>query len=74
MQAVRRQQAAPPTAHSRYSIVAESVLERDVRHEMIARAAYFRAQQRGFAHGHEMEDWLAAEMEVDTGLTLGMYC
>jgi Protein of unknown function (DUF2934) len=30
----------------------------------IARVAYFRAQQRGFAPGHELEDWLAAEQEV----------
>ena len=30
----------------------------------IARAAYFRAQQRGFAPGHELEDWVAAEQEV----------
>ncbi|MBL6750963.1 MAG: DUF2934 domain-containing protein [Nevskia sp.] len=35
------------------------------RESRIARAAYFRAQQRGFAPGHEVEDWLAAEAEVD---------
>ena len=36
-------------------------------HEMqrlIAEAAYFRAAQRDFAPGHEMEDWLIAEREV----------
>ncbi len=31
----------------------------------IAEIAYFRAQRRGFAPGHELEDWLAAEAEVD---------
>lgn len=31
---------------------------------MIAAAAYYRAEQRGFAAGHELEDWLAAEAEV----------
>lgn len=35
------------------------------RERMIATAAYFRAQQRGFAPGHEEEDWLHAEAEVD---------
>ena len=60
--------------HSRYSQVAEAILERDVRHQMIAEAAYFRAQRRGFEPGHDLEDWLAAESEVDTGLTLGMFC
>jgi Protein of unknown function (DUF2934) len=32
---------------------------------LIAEAAYFRAERRGFAPGHEAEDWLAAEAEVD---------
>jgi hypothetical protein len=35
------------------------------RHELIAKAAYFRAQRRGFRAGHELEDWLAAEAEVE---------
>ncbi len=34
----------------------------------IARAAYLRAERRGFAPGHELEDWLAAENEVDQRL------
>jgi hypothetical protein len=32
--------------------------------QMIATAAYFRAQQRGFEPGHELEDWFAAETEI----------
>jgi hypothetical protein len=35
------------------------------RQEMIAEAAYLRAEQRGFTSGDPMEDWLAAEREVD---------
>jgi hypothetical protein len=38
------------------------------RDALIAEAAYFRAQRRGFAPGHEDEDWLAAEAEVDARL------
>jgi hypothetical protein len=37
----------------------------DVRRGMIAEGAYLRAERRGFAPGHEAEDWLAAEAEVD---------
>ena len=37
-------------------------------HDMIATAAYYRAEQRGFHSGYEMEDWLAAEAEVDSRL------
>jgi hypothetical protein len=32
----------------------------------IAAAAYYRAEQRGFAPGDELADWLAAEREVDS--------
>lgn len=38
---------------------------RRVRECMIREAAYFKAQQRGFAPGRELEDWLAAEREID---------
>jgi len=30
----------------------------------ISKIAYFKAQQRGFAPGHDWEDWFAAEREV----------
>jgi len=32
---------------------------------LIATAAYYRAERRGFRPGHEVEDWLDAEREVD---------
>jgi len=38
---------------------------------LIAKAAYYRAEKRGFAPGHETEDWLAAESEVDGKLLRG---
>jgi hypothetical protein len=31
----------------------------------IAEIAYYKAEKRGFEPGHEQEDWLAAEAEVD---------
>jgi hypothetical protein len=37
----------------------------DDRLALIAQAAYFRSEHRGFQPGHELEDWLAAEAEVD---------
>ena len=33
--------------------------------QRIREAAYRRAEQRGFAPGAELEDWLAAEAEID---------
>lgn len=38
------------------------------REARIAQAAYRRAEQRGFAPGLELEDWLAAEREVDASM------
>jgi hypothetical protein len=50
--------------------VAKYIVPRVVedRTELIAKAAYFNAERRGFAPGHELEDWLAAENEVDQRL------
>lgn len=35
------------------------------REQMIAVAAYYRAQGRNFEPGRELEDWLEAEAEID---------
>jgi hypothetical protein len=35
------------------------------RHQWISEAAYYRAEGRGFFPGRELDDWLAAEAEID---------
>lgn len=40
-------------------------LSADLRRQMIAEAAYLRAERRGFSPGDPNEDWLEAEREVD---------
>jgi hypothetical protein len=40
-------------------------LDPSQRSAIIAQAAYFRAQKRGFDPAHEVEDWLAAEQELE---------
>lgn len=47
--------AAEPSDESTTDPTAES------RHDVIARAAYYLAEARGFEPGHELDDWLAAE-------------
>lgn len=44
-----------------------TTLDSQVRHQMIACAAYCRAEQRGFTGGAEsqLHDWLEAEAEID---------
>jgi hypothetical protein len=51
--------AAPDvTWHGRYSI--------EDREAMIREAAYYRFLKRGGAHGQDVQDWLAAESELDS--------
>lgn len=38
------------------------------REHMIAEAAYYRAEKRGFAGGDQMRDWLDAEAEINQTL------
>lgn len=41
------------------------VISADERYQRIAHAAYELYQQRGEVHGHDLDDWLAAERLVD---------
>lgn len=43
---------------------------RSERESLIHQRAYFKALERHFAPGHEVEDWLTAEEEVDNWLRL----
>jgi len=41
----------------------------EVRQVMICEAAYYIAEHRGFEPGHDVDDWLAAEEQIDATLT-----
>lgn len=41
----------------------------EMRRAMIAQAAYYIAEQRGFGDGRDVEDWLLAEKQVDATLS-----
>jgi hypothetical protein len=40
-------------------------LSEEERHDMIAVAAYYLAEQRGFPGGGALDDWVAAERRID---------
>ena len=46
-------------------------IEPERRQAMISEAAYFLAERRGFCPGGELEDWVAAEAEIDRALSSG---
>ena len=46
-----------------------NIIPHPAREQLITEAAYHRAEARGFEAGHELEDWLAAEAEVDARLS-----
>jgi hypothetical protein len=58
-----RVEAAEDVPHAERAL--EGVLAHAGREQMIAEAAYYRAERRGFAPGAEIEDWLAAEREIE---------
>ncbi len=53
------------------SVTSANLERRDIpsfsndREARIAEAAYWRSERRGFEPGHELEDWLEAEREID---------
>jgi hypothetical protein len=60
--------ASPTTATKKSK---SKKVDEQERLRMIAEGAYLRAEARGFQSGHEDEDWLAAEAEVDARLGNG---
>jgi Protein of unknown function (DUF2934) len=62
---VRAKSTAPRVRKKAVKAPAQVTISEDVRRGMIAEGAYLRAERRGFTTGHEEEDWLAAEAEVD---------
>jgi hypothetical protein len=58
-----RKPAAAAPAPTRVKVTPEA------RRALIAENAYLRAERRGFEPGHETEDWLAAEAEVEALLS-----
>jgi len=72
---IRARRAGVPASGKRQSAATKSVAEAvhmaavsDVRpanrEASVATAAYFLAEKRDFAPGHELEDWLAAETQI----------
>lgn len=58
-----------PQESTQSAAAAASVsIDPDTRRQLVAAQAYFLAERRGFAAGHEIEDWVAAEMVVDSQL------
>lgn len=64
IQSVRNSQVA-----TRQRTVAPRTISRELapeqRQQLIAQAAYFIAERRGFVPGNELDDWLQAEAEID---------
>lgn len=66
--AVPRTRGKPAAPRVRPTLRAVPSLNESPREQMIAEAAYFRAEQRGFAPGNEMSDWLEAESDIERAL------
>jgi len=68
---------SPPADPAKAGIISEMAsrvatdpsIEPETKRLMIAEAAYYCAERRGFAPGHELEDWLEGEATI--GAVLG---
>lgn len=65
---VRKRAPRKSTAAGATAMSFTRFVDPEQRAALIAEAAFFRAEKRGFAPGNEVEDWLAAESEVDARL------
>ncbi len=54
------------------SSAAAAGVDSELRRQMVAAAAYFLAERRGFEPGHELDDCVAAEEAVDAQLQDGI--
>jgi Protein of unknown function (DUF2934) len=56
--------ATPKPGNSKTLLCPGPAISAQERETLIARAAYFRAEKRGFAPGSELQDWIEAEAEL----------
>ena len=68
MTATPKNAAAKPTAAAPAKAGSAKAVTAAERSAMIAEAAYFIAQKRGFGGGKESDDWTQAEKQVDAAL------
>lgn len=54
-----------PTSTTARPRTAKVKVTPEQRHFMIAEAAYYRAERRGFEGGYEWQDWMDAEAEIE---------
>lgn len=64
-------EAKPNTGSQPNSLLGSTLtpVTAEMRRAMIAEAAYYIAEQRGFGSGCEVEDWLLAEKRIDAALS-----
>ena len=70
-----RTSVSEPVSASRALLKIDAVqvpwLTESQRHEAVQVAAYYLAERRGFEPGHELEDWINAEVQLDATFGTG---
>jgi len=61
----------PAAAAPQKPVTPQKPLTGEQRQIMICEAAYYLAEHRGFEGGHELDDWLIAEREIDAVIAGG---
>jgi hypothetical protein len=66
--APKAEKPVTPVKSATNSVTKKTAVSAEERYHMIATAAYFRAEHRGFVGGYEMQDWIASEAQIDASL------
>ncbi len=64
----RKKSVKPASSPQMEQVPNLRAITQEHRYQMIATAAYFLAEKRGFASGHEIQDWVAAESQINAQL------
>lgn len=65
-QVVGKSQSESQARQQTQKAAAPAAISPEERYDRVAKAAYLRAEHRGFLPGSELQDWLDAEAEMDT--------
>ena len=64
--------AADPPIRPNFAAIDDAAsITAEEREELIRKAAYLHAESRGFSPGHELDDWLAAQSQIDQLIASG---
>ena len=61
-----RARKAQSTSTSKSTVLTQTTVDADQKHQMVSEAAYYIAEKRGFTNGDPVDDWIEAETQIES--------